>query len=254
VSLLRGGRRDLDESSVIENAPNSSDRRSRVVILFDIDGTLVDCAGSGRAAMREGFRVATGRADAVDSVVFGGMTDRAIARIGLENLGKQATMNAIDEVLAAYLEVLPRLIAAEPRFRVIEGASDLVSWTSDRGFVVGLGTGNLRAGARIKLSHAKLDDAFAFGGFGCDAEDRAELLRIGYERGRSLGRAERGMCVVIGDTPRDISAARAIGARVVAVATGKFNADLLEEHAPDLLVESLADDRVRRFLIELPDA
>lgn len=231
-----------------------SERASRVVLLFDIDGTLVDCGGSGRAAMREGFARATGKADAVDNVVFGGMTDRAIARIGLENIGQVATMDAIDAVLAAYLEVLPAFIAAQPKFRVLAGATDLVAWTRERGFVVGLGTGNLRAGARIKLSHAGLDSLFPFGGFGCDAEDRNELIRIGYERGKAIARAQTTKCVVIGDTPRDVACARAIGAQVVAVSTGKFDSRSLAEHSPDLLVEGLEDERVRSFLISIATA
>ncbi len=221
---------------------------SRVVVLFDIDGTLVDCRGAGRAAMRDGFARITGRADAVDHVGFGGMTDRSIARIGLGAVGHDTSEESVDAVLRAYLEALPARLAAEPRVRLIPGAAELVASATVAGFRVGLGTGNLREGARLKLLRLELWSAFSFGGFGCDAEERAELLRIGYERGRAGATGERSSCVVIGDTPRDISAARAIGARVVAVATGSVSKGELASHGPDLAVDSLTDERVSEFL------
>src|SRR5262249_36756957 len=97
------------------------------------------------------------------------------------------------------------------------------------GVAVGLGTGNIRAGARVKLRHVGIYDRFRFGGFGCDHEDRAELLGIGAARGaRLLGAALRACrVIVIGDTPRDVDAARLIGAEAIGVATGRFSvADL----------------------------
>jgi phosphoglycolate phosphatase-like HAD superfamily hydrolase len=108
--------------------------------------------------------------------------------------------------------------------------------------VVGLGTGNIERGARIKLERVDLNPRFGFGGFGCDAEDRGELLRIGAERGAARLGVARAACrvVVIGDTPLDIAGARAIGAEAFAVATGAADPATLSAAQPDHLFESLA--------------
>jgi phosphoglycolate phosphatase len=108
-------------------------------------------------------------------------------------------------------------------FRVYPGAPELLEALVGRdGVAVGLGTGNLREGARIKLEHARLQHHFAFGGFGCDHEDRAALVRVGAERGASHLGLPLSACrvVVIGDTPKDVAAAQAIGAEAVTVETG----------------------------------
>jgi phosphoglycolate phosphatase-like HAD superfamily hydrolase len=113
---------------------------------------------------------------------------------------------------------------------------------------IGLGTGNVRAGARAKLERLGLHHRFAFGGFGCDHEVRARLLGIGAERGAAhLGRPlDACRVVVIGDTPRDVAAARAIAAEVVAVATSAFTVDALRAAGataafPDLAAEGVLE-------------
>lgn len=109
--------------------------------------------------------------------------------------------------------------------------------------LIGLLTGNIRLGAEIKLRHFRLWDEFTLGAFSDDSEDRNELAAIARDRaaatlGRPLGGAE---LLVIGDTPRDIECARAIGARVLAVATGRDSVDALRAHAPDFAAASLRD-------------
>ena len=120
------------------------------------------------------------------------------------------------------------------------------------GMVVGLGTGNVESGARLKLAPSVLADRFDFGGFGCDAEDRAELLAIGSERGaRALG-VSRAECrvVIVGDTPLDVAAAQRIGAECLAVATGGHDVDELSHAGADLALETLADPRARDFFAD----
>jgi phosphoglycolate phosphatase-like HAD superfamily hydrolase len=96
----------------------------------------------------------------------------------------------------------------------------------------GLGTGNVIEGARLKLEHVGLFEHFGFGGFGSDHELRVELIRVGAERGaQQLGRKrEECRVVVIGDTPKDIDAARGIGAESLGVGTGSFSVTQLREH------------------------
>jgi phosphoglycolate phosphatase-like HAD superfamily hydrolase len=201
------------------------------VLLFDIDGTLLHGGGSGRRAVERVFGERFARREVFDAVRFHGMTDRAIVRGGLVRAGLPADEAAIDALCAAYLAALAEEVPRAEGFRVMPGAAALLDALDGRpGVAVGLGTGNLREGARIKLEHARLYHHFAFGGFGCDAEDRAELIRIGAERGaRHVGR-DLADCrvIVIGDTPKDVAAAQAIGALSLTVETSGFSAaDLL---------------------------
>jgi phosphoglycolate phosphatase len=196
-----------------------------LILLFDIDGTLISTSGAGRRAIERAFGHRHGRADACASVSFGGMTDRAILRAGLTALGVPVEPAAIDALIAAYLPALhDEITRAECRIHDgIERALDAAR--ANARCAVGLGTGNIREGARVKLSKVGIYERFAFGGFGCDHEDRGELLRIGAERGAAALGVARAACrvVVIGDTPKDVAAARAIGATSVAVATGSFS-------------------------------
>jgi len=212
------------------------------VLLFDIDGTLLHGGGAGRRAVVRVFGEQFARREVFDDVRFHGMTDRAIVRGGLLRAGLPADEAAIDAVCAAYLAALAEEVPRAADFRVMPGAAALLDALSARtGLAVGLGTGNLREGARIKLERAGLYHHFAFGGFGCDAEDRAELLRIGAERGARHVGSPLADCrlIVIGDTPKDVAAAQAIGARSLTVETSGFRAaDLLAAGAtwafPDL--------------------
>jgi phosphoglycolate phosphatase-like HAD superfamily hydrolase len=199
------------------------------ILLFDIDGTLITTSGVGRRAIERSFILHYGRDDMLRDVHFGGMTDRAIARAGLAALGEPvegpAAEGAIDALLERYVDVLVEEVAGEGSVRLHPGVLATLDALADRaGIAIGLGTGNIRAGARVKLGCVGIFERFAFGGFGCDHEDRAELLRIGSARGAAaLGMPAAGCrVVVIGDTPRDIAAARAIGAESVAVATSSF--------------------------------
>jgi phosphoglycolate phosphatase-like HAD superfamily hydrolase len=110
------------------------------------------------------------------------------------------------------------------------------------GAALGLGTGNIRAGARAKLERVGLFERFAFGGFGDDSENRTELLRVGAERGARALDVSLSECrvVVIGDTPRDVAAAHGIGALCVAVATGGSTAAELVASAADHVFDNLA--------------
>jgi phosphoglycolate phosphatase-like HAD superfamily hydrolase len=213
------------------------------VLLFDVDGTLVSTGGAGRAAIDRAFHVHTGRADACDAIAFGGMTDRAIVRAGLVAIGVEATAALIEAILATYLEHLGDAIASAPSYVVHAGVEQALDAAhARRGVAVGLGTGNVREGARIKLDRVGLYRRFAFGGFGCDHEDRAALLAVGARRGAAEIGAPVEACrvVVIGDTPRDVSAGRAIGAEVLAVATGASTRADLERAAPTWLFDDLA--------------
>jgi phosphoglycolate phosphatase-like HAD superfamily hydrolase len=195
------------------------------ILLFDIDGTLLHAGGAGRRAVARVFGERFARREVFDDVRFHGMTDRAIVRGGLVRAGLAADEAAIDAICTAYLAALAEEVPRAADFRIMPGAAALLDALGRRaGVAVGLGTGNLRDGARIKLEHAGLYHHFAFGGFGCDAEDRAALLRVGAERGARHLRVGLGDCriVIIGDTPKDVAAAQEIGAESLAVETSGF--------------------------------
>lgn len=228
---------------------------SPLVLLFDIDGTLIDSGGAGRRAMLGAFEtLAAGRDEArsgLNRIAFAGMTDRAIARAGLEAVGQPVTSEAIEEVLRTYLENLQQEIERTPSYIIHAGILDALEYAAGRaGCGLGLGTGNLRAGARLKLGKGGIFDRFSFGGFGCDHENRAEILRIGAQRGAEIVGAPLSSCrvVVIGDTPKDIAAATAIGAECLAVATGQFTEAELRQHRPKYVFPDLTSPRALEVL------
>ena len=202
------------------------------VLLFDVDGTLVTTGGVGRRALEIAFERSFGRRDACRTFRLDGMTDRAIVRTGMRAIGIEPTEALIDQVLVDYLLVLGEEVAAAPAatYRVHTGmAETLDAARGHRDVALGLGTGNIREGARIKLERVSIYDRFSFGGFGCDAEDRTALIRRGAERGAALLGAPVEECrvVVIGDTPKDVTSATAIGAESIGVGTGSFTPEQL---------------------------
>jgi phosphoglycolate phosphatase-like HAD superfamily hydrolase len=197
------------------------------ILLFDVDGTLVTTGGAGRRALERTFERVHGRRDAC-AFPLDGMTDRAIVRAGLITIGMPAGEKEIDEVLAGYIEVLSEEVAGidSKQYRLHAGIQEALDAAGGRASVaIGLGTGNIREGARVKLNRVGIYERFKFGGFGCDSEQRVELVQCGAQRGADhLGRPlEACRVVVIGDTPKDVAAAQAIGAESVAVATGRFS-------------------------------
>lgn len=220
------------------------------VLLFDIDGTLVTTGGAGRRAIERAFEVVYNRKDACSHFPFDGMTDRAIVRGGLTAIGVDATDAAIDDMLSRYVAVLEDEVARteDARYRVHAGMREAVLAGLDAGMAVGLGTGNIREGARVKLERVRIYQHFAFGGFGDDHESRPELIRRGAQRGaeRLSVPLTEARVVVIGDTPKDIAAAQAMGAESIGVATGNWSVgQLLTSGAtwafPDLSAEGALD-------------
>lgn len=214
------------------------------IALFDIDGTLVTCGGAGRAAMEHAFEDVLGRSD-VAGFGYGGMTDRAIVRAATLAAGRDDDPATLDALLDRYLAHLEAHLPRSEKFAILPGVHALLDALVPHTHVaVGLGTGNLEVGARLKLGHGKIWERFSFGGYGSDHEDRGRLLAAGAERGATkLGvSVSSARVVVIGDTPRDIRAGRDIGAEVIAVATGGFTGEELAD--ADLVVSDLGDARV----------
>ena len=180
------------------------------------------------------------------------MTDPLIMKEGLSGLGQPESPEVIERLLAQYLVYLEEELAKADSAEVLPGVVELLTWLrrADSPTAIGLGTGNVEAGAKAKLARVGLTSYFGFGAYGSDHEVRSEVLRIGAERGAHLLRQPLVTCrtLVIGDTRRDIDAARAIGAECLAVATGGCNADELRHHGATMTVNTLAEPGVYHFL------
>jgi phosphoglycolate phosphatase-like HAD superfamily hydrolase len=222
------------------------------VFLFDIDGTLVSTGGAGRRSLERAFGSLHWRPDACAHISFDGMTDRAIVRGGLRAIDVEPSDAHIDAVLARYVEVLHEEVRATPDedYVVHPGARELVAEANAQGHAVGLGTGNIREGARAKLERVALFSPFSFGGFGDDHELRPELIRAGALRGaQRLGvKLAAARVIVIGDTPKDVHAALAIGAQCLGVGTGRHSPRELLAAGATWAVETLADVGARSAL------
>lgn len=218
------------------------------VLLFDVDGTLVTSGGAGRRAVERAFELRHGTKEVV-GFSFGGMTDKAIVRDGLLRLGRPFAsetelLDEMEATLGFYLDVLAEEIG-RAAIRIHAGMERALDMAEARPAVaLGLGTGNMRKGAEIKLGRVGIYHRFTFGGFGDDSIDRPTLLMAGAHRGAArLGvPIEDCRIVVIGDTPRDIAGAKAIGADSVAVATGMHPLAELQACEPTAAFDSLADD------------
>ena len=213
------------------------------LLLWDLDRTLVTSGGAGSRALRTALHRAFSLDASLDDIDFAGRTDRWIFRQILTKFTLPVTEENFLRLLDAYLAALP-LELANPHARVLPGVHAVLAAASAQGdFVHGILTGNVRRSAQAKLAHHGLWDRFAFGAFGDDSEIRNELgphaLRRAREHTGTTFAADR--VWIIGDTAHDIACARAIGARVLAVATGGHALDTLAAHRPDTLFPDLAD-------------
>ena len=213
------------------------------LFLFDIDGTLLTSGGAGERALRLGFRDRFGIDDDLSSIEIAGRTDSGIVREMLAAHRLPATPENIAAFLDGYLHHLAQEIPRTPG-RLLPGILPLLDALQPRAdIVLALLTGNLARGAEIKLRHYGVWHYFEFGAFADDHHDRNQLGPFAQARAR----AQRGIefpperIFVLGDTPHDIACARAIGAKAIAIATGKFSQADLAAHTPDFLFEDLSD-------------
>lgn len=235
------------------------------IILWDIDGTLIKSAGAGAKALGRAVSGFPHMAAALPGIRLDGMTDYKIARIlcaarrhaaaphiPLDAHAKDVHREEMDTLLGQYLDVLDDALQASTAFEVLPGVVETLNAMDARGGVMhALGTGNLERGARLKLSRGKLWERFVFGGYGSDAEERPDVLRAAWRRAEThLGTPlTADTFVVVGDTPKDVDAAHAVGLACVGVATGRFGVDELRAAgANDVLEHLQVPDAVDRIL------
>ncbi len=222
----------------------------RKLLLFDLDWTLIYTGGAGVRALNKAFEQLFAIKDAMKIVSPDGKTDPAICREMIKvHLKREPQKGELELLCQGYLKHLAHEVPQSPGYRVLPGVPTLLEELSSLPSVLmGLGTGNLEEGARIKLVRADLMKYFRFGGYGSDSEERPEVLRTAVRRGetiagRSFGPRE---VVVIGDNIRDVQAGQAIGALTLAVASGPMSIEDLAASKPDHLFKDLSD--IRRAL------
>jgi len=226
------------------------------LVLFDVDGTLLSARGAGRRAIAAALEEVYGTRGGVEAYDFHGKTDPQILYDLLTGAGlpEPAIRAREAEFFERYVAHLGREVGAGAQVELYPGVDALVRGLArSPGHLLGLLTGNIEAGARIKLAPTGLAAYFRVGAYGSDAADRTRLPAVAAERARRLvGRAFQGPdVVVIGDTPLDIACGRAFGARVVAVATGRHGVEELATHAPDFLFADFGEPgRVLRALLD----
>lgn len=217
----------------------------KTLILWDIDCTLIDSGGAGERALRLALKREFAIEDTLAWLEYFGRTDAWIARAILQKHLGSATPEAIQRFLGAYLSALD-VEVRNPRARVLPGVPDILAKIShSTEFAQGLLTGNLRRGAEIKLGHLGLWTTFPFGAFADDAEARDDLGPHALRRATAFhGEVFAPHQVfIVGDTPSDIACGKAIGARTIAVATGRYTSERLRSHQPTAVLESLADSK-----------
>lgn len=218
---------------------NIVDPDRRVLVLFDIDGTLVDVQGAGRLAFAQALERTWSIVDDLADVVFAGATDTGVlrqlrARHALHEADESMFFRHMEHTLAAALSTSsPRLYPG-----VREGVT---TWQQTPDAVLGLVTGNGRRCAHLKLEHAGLDPGiFDVGGYGDEHHDRDHLAHLARARAEAGHGGAFDVTYLVGDTPNDIRAARAIGAVAVGVTTGHFNRAALLSAGAHIVVDSLA--------------
>ncbi|HUG14792.1 MAG TPA: haloacid dehalogenase-like hydrolase [Thermomicrobiales bacterium] len=222
-------------------------RSNAALILFDIDGTLLRTGDHEHgAAFRHAFETVYGRPVTLEGVPLAGMLDAQIARILFEHhdLERSDADDRLHEMMEAMGQRYAVAIAERNmRERLLPGAVEAVQACIHRQWPAGVLTGNGQAVGHAKLRATGLDTLLTFGAFGDSAMERAHLVEIALDAARmATGQThERDWTVLVGDTPNDINAARQAGTRVIAVATGRFDARTLASHDPDALLDDLGD-------------
>jgi phosphoglycolate phosphatase-like HAD superfamily hydrolase len=215
----------------------------RRLVLFDIDGTLLDLHGAGRQAFALALEEALGWGEAASSIRFAGATDLDL----LEQLARRHGHHLTPADTDRFFTALPthlRTTAATAPVTVYPGVSALVATLADHPDVtIGLVTGNIESCARIKLERAGLQAPFTLGAFGHEHGDRREIARLAVARATATLPPDTTFTrtFLIGDTPSDVRAAQAIGATAIAVTTGEHTRDELTAAGADHVLDTLVD-------------
>jgi len=221
------------------------------LVIFDIDGTLVHTGGAGVKAFAKVFETLFNARDGFEKLKFAGRTDVSLVREFFQYHNIAPEPDNFERFFEAYVFWLDHILeqsGTDTCAGVWEFLAALRKLPKPP--MIGLLTGNIRLGAEIKLRHFDLWKEFETGAFADDQEDRNKIAAVARERGRRLigNRLRDDEILVIGDTPFDIQCGRAIGAKVLAVATGGATLEQLQQHRPDWAISDLSQTHVRELM------
>ena len=214
------------------------------LVLFDVDGTLLSAGRAARESILAALAEVLEWEGSADGNDFSGKTDPQILReLVMESVGRERFEATMGAVLDRYVDELSRRLRPEAVV-VKPGVRDLLDrLAAEPRVTLGLLTGNIERGARLKLEPPGFNRYFPFGAFGDDSADRYSLPAVAVARARErTGRDFAGRSVVIiGDSVHDVACGRSLGARAIAVATGPTPAEKLRAEGPDALFADFAD-------------
>jgi len=223
---------------------------------FDIDGTLLLSGGAGRIAMTQVMQEMFGLTE-LHRVKVHGRTDRGIVEELFTKHGLPCDEEVRQQFSNRYHELLPDSMH-ECEGVLMPGAVELLERLAETPQVkLGILTGNSESAAWSKLRHFEIDQFFEFGGFGGNHAARNDVARLTLKNCRATYKdhqIEPDQAWVVGDTVNDITCARAIGAKVIAVATGGSDYEELSVHEPDLLLRDLSDPEFILTATENPES
>ncbi len=214
-----------------------------VVVLFDVDETLVHTGGSGARSWRAAFEKLYDIPADIGEHSSAGETDPQVARATFTAvMGHEPSDVELDQLYVQYLLHLADDILVSEGYRMLPGADQCLADLGAAGVLLGLVSGAMEGAARTKLIPANLNRFFIFGAYGSDSPDRAELTGIAIEKATRLhARLTPAQVFVVGDTPHDVVATRVAGAVSVGVASGRYSVDELIEAGADHVLGTLAE-------------
>ncbi len=219
----------------------------RRLLVWDIDGTLIDCGGSGRRAMDETFLFFFEIDSGFKDVPMAGKLDSGILRRALDH--HALPLDSMDSFFEAYGSILDRHLREENTITCLPGVVPLLERLKRRaGIHMVIVTGNNRRGAEIKLRHAGLERFFTLGAYGDEAENRTDLVKLAVSRAEAAFACKytSDEVYVIGDTPDDIHAGKGAGYKQLVVTTGSYAHPALAAHEPTGILTSF--EEIERFM------
>ena len=213
-------------------------------VIFDVDGTLLSTGGAGGRAWDAAARRLYGRPADITEFTDTGMTDPEVgAEVFKYVREREPSAEELAELILNYLWFIPDMVQGSEGYEVLPGARETLERLNEQRVPVGIVTGAVEASSHVKLGRGQLNALLQFGGFGSDAPARPDIVRAAIAKaerfvGRSLVPEE---CLVVGDTPKDVEAAQAVGCPSLAVASHKFTREQLAATNPTHLIDALTE-------------
>jgi len=215
------------------------------ILLFDIDGTLVSTGGAGAVAWKQAFQELHGIPADINQFTDAGMTDPDVGAQTFEAvLHRRPSPHELAQLIQRRLEHLPEAVTGSAGYKVLPGVAERLKQLSRDGHLLGIVTGNGDGAAHVKLQRGDLNRWFTFGAYAAAGLERADIVREAVGRGEAiLGQdVPTAQIFVVGDTPRDIEAAHAVGCTAIGVATGHYDVAALRAAGADHVLETMEQE------------